>query len=161
LIEHTYNQPNTQIILRQHIQPWHPASLLLHEAATAVLRMAPGSFWKFSELLFEHQEEFYDTNVLHETRLQTYSRLAQLAGEIEGIDMKKFSDLLKITSPAGNAVTKDIKLMVRANRVVGVHGTPTVFFNGLEDQSISSRWTAQQWEDWCETNLKEAAVIVS
>lgn len=142
-----------QVIFRQQIQPWHPSSTLTHEAAAAVLRLAPEKFWDFSGALFKHQKEFFDINVVNETRNKTYERLAKIAGSV-GVDEKKFLDMLVIPETAdnpdalnvGNQVTDDIKWMTKVrylcrqaqgkylilnqtNRVIGVHVTPTVFFN--------------------------------
>jgi protein-disulfide isomerase len=110
--------PKLQVIFRQQIQPWHPSSTLVHEAAAAVLRIAPEKFWQFSADLF-----------------RTYERLAKIAGGV-GVNERKVLELLTVKEEAeigqlnvGNEVTNDIKLMVRLNRVVGVHVTPTVYFN--------------------------------
>lgn len=101
-------------------------------------------------------------SVVNEGRNETYKRLAKLAGEVEGVDGEKVFSLLKISEKAaddgslniGNQVTDDIKWMVKANRVIGAHVTPTVFFNGVEERSISSSWTLKQWEEWLEKNIK-------
>ena len=53
----------------------------------------------------------------------------------------------------GNKVTDDIKGMVKAARVVGVHFTPTVFFDGVEEKGISSSFTKEEWEEWLEKNV--------
>ncbi|TVY92254.1 hypothetical protein LAWI1_G003103 [Lachnellula willkommii] len=107
-----------QILFRQQIQPWHPSSTLVHEAAVAVLKLEPGKFWEFSKLLW--------------------------------IDDKPASDgSLNI----GNAVTNDLKVLVKMNRLVGVHVTPTVIFDGVVENSISSSFTGQQWEEWLEKNV--------
>ena len=161
LLEKKYSKPGVRLIFRQQIQPWHPSSTLVHEAGAAVLRVAPASFWQFSELLFEKQKEYFDVNVVNEPRNATYKRLAQLAGQVEGVDGKKIYDLLEVNDKPGedgslnigNKVTDDIKLMVKANRLTGVHVTPTVLFNGIEDRSISSGWTAEQWEEWLQKNV--------
>ena len=125
-----------RFLLRQQIQPWHPSSTLVHEAAAAVLQVAPGKFIDFSTTLFDHQKEYFDVNVVNETRNKTYERLAQLA-ETVGVGSSKIMALLKVPDqPAedgslnvGNGVTNDMKLMVKANRLTGVHVTPTVLFN--------------------------------
>ena len=125
-----------QFIFRQQIQPWHPSSTLVHEAGAAVLKLSPDRFWEFSKALFEQQKEFFDVNVVNETRNSTYKRLAKLAGSA-GVDEGKVFEMLKISDkPAddgslntGNQVTNDVKLMVKANRRTGVHVTPTVLFN--------------------------------
>lgn len=150
-----------QFLFRQQIQPWHPSSTLVHEAGAAVLSLAPDKFWPFSAALFEHQKEYFDVNVVHESRNDTYKRLAKLAGSV-GLEESKVLELLEISDKpgedgslnTGNKVTDDVKLMVKANRRVGVHVTPTVLFNGIEEGSISSSFTGQQWEEWLDKNIK-------
>ncbi|BCS21394.1 DsbA family protein [Aspergillus puulaauensis] len=152
-------QSRLQVIFRQHIQPWHPASTLTHEAGAAVLKIAPDKFWKFSAALFEHQQEFFDLNVVNETRNQTYERLAKVAESV-GIDKNNILELLIVADRTGqegqlntgNEVTNDIKLMVKAGRVVGVHVSPTAYFNGIEESGISSSFTPTQWEQWLAKN---------
>ncbi|KAJ9610580.1 hypothetical protein H2200_005357 [Cladophialophora chaetospira] len=160
LINQKYTSPGIRVIFRQQIQPWHPSSTLTHEAGAAVLRTAPNSFWAFSEKLFEHQKEYFDVNVVNEGRNETYKRLAKLAGSVEGVDEKTILDLLVVSDKpgedgslnVGNKVTDDVKFQVKANRVTGVHVTPTVLFNGVEERSISSGWTAEQWDEWLGKN---------
>lgn len=88
------------------------------------------------QALFDKQAEYFDVNVVNETRNNTYSRLSKLAGSV-GIDEKKIYSLLEISDKpgsdgslnSGNKVTNDIKLLTKANRLTGVHVTPTVLFN--------------------------------
>jgi len=149
-----------QIIFRQQIQPWHPSSTLTHEAAAAVLRLEPAKFWPFSAALFKDQKSFFDVNVVNETRNQTYGRLAKLAGEV-GVDEGKVLKMLTVSDKpgedgslnTGNEVTNDIKLMTKAARFCSIHVTPTVVFNGIEERSISSSFTAEQWEEWLQKNV--------
>jgi hypothetical protein len=141
-----------KFILRQQIQPWHPSSTLVHEAAAAVLQLSPGQFYPYSHLLFQNQKDYFDVNVVNEPRNETYRRLAKLASSLS-IEQDKMLDLLLISDKpgkdgslnSGNGVTNDIKLMVKvrsmllcdagdayfvkANRLTGVHVTPTVLFN--------------------------------
>lgn len=161
LIQEKYTNPGVRVIFRQQIQPWHPSSTLVHEAGAAVLRTAPNSFWAFSEKLFEQQKEYFDVNVVNEVRNDTYKRLAKLAGTVEGVDEKTILDLLLVPDKPdkdgglniGNKVTDDVKFMVKANRVTGVHVTPTVVFNGVEERSIGSSWTVEQWDEWLQKNV--------
>ena len=100
-------------------------------------------------------------NVVHEVRNDTYKRRSKLATSV-GLDEGKVFDLLKISDKpgedgslnVGNQVTDDVKLMVKANRRTGVHVTPTVLFNGIEEGSISSSFTGKQWEEWLDKNIK-------
>ncbi|KAH7060848.1 thioredoxin-like protein [Macrophomina phaseolina] len=149
-----------QIIFRQQIQPWHPSSTLVHEAGAAVLRLAPNKFYDFSKALFDKQADFFDVNVVNETRNNTYKRLAKVAGGV-GVDEKEFYSLLEISDKpgpdgslnSGNKVTDDVKVFVKTNRLVGIHVTPTVVFNGVVENSISSSFTKEQWEEWLEKNI--------
>lgn len=125
-------------------------------------RLAPGKFWEFSAKLFEKQGEYFDVNVVNEARNDTYKRLAKLAAEVTGVDEGKYYDLLAVSDKPGpdgslnigNKVTDDVKYQVKANRLTGVHVTPTVVFNGTLENSISSSWTKEQWEEWLEKNVK-------
>ncbi|KAF4311134.1 hypothetical protein GTA08_BOTSDO13341 [Botryosphaeria dothidea] len=149
-----------QIIFRQQIQPWHPSSTLVHEAGAAVLRLAPNKFYDFSKALFEKQGDFFDVSVVNETRNNTYKRLAKLAGGVD-LDEKEVYSLLEISDKpgpdgalnTGNKVTDDVKVFVKTNRLVGIHVTPTVVFNGVVENSISSSFTKEQWEEWLEKNI--------
>jgi len=149
-----------QFIFRQQIQPWHPSSTLTHEAAIAVLRLAPEKFYEFSKVLFDHQKEYFDVNVVHEARNATYARLAKLAGGV-GVDSEKVLKMLTIPDkPAedgslnvGNEVTNDLKLLIKAARASSVHVSPTVLFNGIEERSIGSSWSEEQWQEWLTKNI--------
>lgn len=162
VIKSHYSSPGVRVIFRQQIQPWHPSSTLVHEAGAAVLRAAPDRFWEFSAYLFEKQKEFFDVGVVNESRNETYKRLAKLAGRIEGVEESVIYDLLVVSDKpdqdgglnVGNKVTDDVKLMVKMNRMQGVHVTPTVVFDGVVENSISSSWSKEQWEEWLEKNLK-------
>ncbi|KAF2716754.1 hypothetical protein K431DRAFT_256922 [Polychaeton citri CBS 116435] len=151
---------NVQFIFRQQIQPWHPSSTLVHEAGAAVLQTNPEKFWDFSKALFDKQTEFFDVNVVNETRNKTYERLAKIASGV-GLDEKQIYGLLKISDKpgpdgslnSGNKVTNDIKLMVKANRLTGVHVTPTVLFNGVVENGISSSFSKDDWEGWLQKNV--------
>jgi len=151
---------NLSVIFRPQIQPWHPSSTLVHEAGAAVLKLSPDKFWDFSQKLFEKQTEFFDVNVVNETRNATYKRLAKIAGAV-GVDEGKVYGLLEIGDKpgkdgalnTGNGVTDDIKVMVKTNRLVGIHVTPTVVFNGVVENSISSSFSKEQWEEWLEKNI--------
>ncbi|KAF2797607.1 hypothetical protein K505DRAFT_297978 [Melanomma pulvis-pyrius CBS 109.77] len=151
---------NLVTIFRQQIQPWHPSSTLTHEAGLAVLRLSPTKFYDFSAALFAAQKDFFDANVVNETRNSTYRRLAKIAASV-GVSEEEVYGLLEISDkPAedgslnsGNGVTNDVKVQVKANRLVGVHVTPTVIFDGVVANEISSSWSVEQWEEWLGKNV--------
>ena len=108
----------------------------------------------------ERQKEYFDVNVVNEARNSTYKRLADLAGGVDGVDGSKILKLLTVSDKPGedgslnigNEVTNDVKLMVKANRVTGVHVTPTVMWDGVVEGSISSSWSKEQWKEWLDKN---------
>lgn len=119
-----------QFLLRQQIQPWHPSSTLVHEAALAVLRLKPSSFWAFSAALFDESKGYYDANVVGETRNQTYERLAELAERSVGVEKGELVRLLRVSDQpgeggslnAGNGVTDDVKMVVKVSFGVSCPG---------------------------------------
>lgn len=118
-----------------------------------MLRLSPSNFWDFSAHLFEHQTFFFDASVVAETRNETYKQLAKLAAGV-GVDGKENYSLLEISDKpdkngglnAGNRVTDDVKVMVKANRLVGVYVTPTVVFDGVVEGGILSGFSVGEWE---------------
>jgi hypothetical protein len=38
-------------------------------------------------------------------------------------------------------------------RLVGIHVSPTVVFNGVVANEISSSWTSEQWSEWLKKNV--------
>lgn len=117
-----------QFIFRQQVQPWHPSSTLVHEAGLAVLRTQPDKFWDFSKALFDKQTEYFDANVVNETRNKTYERLSKLASEV-GVDQKKIYGLLEISDKpdkdgglnVGNGVTDDLKIVVKVRSMLRLY----------------------------------------
>ncbi|KAI5862983.1 hypothetical protein GGS23DRAFT_605111 [Durotheca rogersii] len=152
---------NLQILFRQQIQPWHPASTLVHEAALAVLRLAPARYWAFSDALFQAQLDYFDEFLVDESRNQTYRRLAKLAASVTGVDEDQIYGLLEIPpkvregshANGGNKVTDDLKVQIKTARLVGVHVSPTVIFDGVVANDISSSWTTDQWSEFLTKNV--------
>ncbi|KAJ2012589.1 hypothetical protein GGI14_005759, partial [Coemansia sp. S680] len=140
------------IVFRHQVQPWHPTSTLLHEASLAVEKLNPLGFVPFSQALFEHQREYFDEANVEKTRTETYRQLADLAASINAIDDRQTMLQLLDIQPsaearnAGNAVTNDLKYHIRLARAKAVHVSPTVAFDGVADDSVSSSWTLDQWK---------------
>ncbi|KAK9463519.1 thioredoxin-like protein [Lipomyces oligophaga] len=150
-------------VFRNQIQPWHPSSTLVHEASLAVEKLAPEAFWAFSKALFDASAEYYDTEVYYESRNKTYERLAELAVKSAGIDKDEFLDLVGIPpstdgtpSNIGNKITNDLKVFVRQSRKSGIHVSPTVLVDGIENGAISSGWTTEQWIELLDSLAKES-----
>ncbi|GAO51248.1 hypothetical protein G7K_5356-t1 [Saitoella complicata NRRL Y-17804] len=151
-----------QFVFRNQIQPWHPSSTLTHEASLAIEMIDKSLFWDYSDVLFQRQKEYFDTAVSGETRIETYRRLARLAKEECGVDEGRMMELLEVKdvgkgskegTNGGNKVTDALKLMQKYNRQNSIHVTPTVTFNGVVDNSVSSSWDVDQWTDWLKEKM--------
>ncbi|KAJ2910943.1 hypothetical protein GGI21_000329 [Coemansia aciculifera] len=147
-LQHT----NLSIIFRHQVQPWHPASTLLHEASLAVEKLNPSAFVLFSQTLFDHQREFFDEATVEKTRAEMYRQLADLAASVNAIDDRQALLQLLDIQPnaeeprnAGNAVTADLKYHIRLARKMAVHVSPSVAIDGVIDDEFSSSWTLDQW----------------
>lgn len=53
----------------------------------------------------------------------------------------------------GNGVTNELTVLIKMNRMQGIHVTPTVVFNGVVDNGISSGFSGEQWVEWLEKNV--------
>lgn len=115
-------------------------------------------FWQFSKALFDKQKEYFDVNVVNETRNATYARLAKLGATSIGVEEEEMYELLKIPEKAGedgalnsgNKVTDDLKVTVKMARTNGTHVTPTVWLDGVEAKEVGSGWSKEEWMKWLE-----------
>lgn len=136
------------------IQPWHSNSNYLHEFSLSVAKLirerelTSELFWSVSESLFKNIKKFSDNANSDKGRNEIYADIykavtedvelpfskEEVLGNIQIAQVKDESDY----DNAGNAVTVDVKYFTRYQRTVGVHVTPTVSVNGIENGGISS-----------------------
>jgi len=138
-----------KIIFRNQVQPWHASSTLTHEAGLAVARVTPEKFWPFSLLLLQRQGEYYDIPSSTLTPIQIREKLASLYAElgVRGDQVDSFKDLLtnKSTPNGGVSVTDDLKYTIKYTRQNGVHVSPSVLWDGILANEISSSWGETEW----------------
>ncbi|TFK94259.1 hypothetical protein K466DRAFT_561218 [Polyporus arcularius HHB13444] len=140
-----------KVIFRNQVQPWHGSSTFVHEAGIAVARIAPEDFWKFSLALFKRQGEYFDIPTSTLTPVQIRENLAKLVAETIGADKAaQFGDLLtlKSTPNGGVAVTDDLKYTIKYSRQNGIHVSPTVLWDGLIANEVSSSWGEKEWTEF-------------
>jgi len=142
-------------IIRLQVQPWHASSILTHESALAVARVAPDCFWRYSLELWKNQLDFFDIPSSTRTPVQTREKLVELALPIVGEDKReKLLDLLKHkTSPNGGVdVTNELKYTIKFSRQNGIHVSPTVLWDGLVANEVSSSWGKEEWSEFLMNN---------
>ncbi|KAF8645475.1 hypothetical protein AX16_007761 [Volvariella volvacea WC 439] len=143
-------------IIRLQVQPWHASSTLTHEAGLAVLRASPEHFWPFTLALFNVQGEYFDIPSSTLTPLQIREKLAGVAATVIPPEaVEKFKDLLalKSTPNGGTAVTEDLKYTIKFSRQNGIHVSPTVLWDGLIQNEISSGWGESEWENFLQNKV--------
>jgi hypothetical protein len=138
-----------KIIFRNHVQPWHGSSTFTHEAGLAVARVAPEKFWPFSLLLLQRQGEFYDIPTSNLSPVQIRGKLALLFAEtgVSGDKVEAFKELLKLkgTPNGGVSVTDELKYTIKFSRQNGVHVSPSVLWDGILVNEVSSSWGEAEW----------------
>ncbi|KAK7470201.1 hypothetical protein VKT23_001639 [Stygiomarasmius scandens] len=142
-----------KVIFRPQVQPWHATSTFVHEAGLAVARVSPQHYWPFSLALFKNQGDYFDQPSLTRTPLEIRGNLAKLAGDVIGPDsslVKDFASLLehKGSPNGGNSITDDLKYTVKFSRQNGIHVSPTVLWDGLIANEISSSWGEKEWTEF-------------
>lgn len=144
-------------IIRLQVQPWHASSTFTHEAALAVARVSPEHFWPFSLVLFKNQGDYFDIPTSTLTPIQIRENLAKLAAEvIPSNKVDEFKDLLKLkSSPNGGiAVSDDLKYTIKFSRQNGIHVSPTVLWDGLIANEISSSWGETEWTEFLNAKVQ-------
>ena len=142
-------------------QPWHPQTVYLHEVSLLVKKHSPAAFAKFVRAVYKEFAggfgRFFDEDTYEKSRKEIYAELVELAGGV-GADKEKIAadlKLMKLVLPpaapkpelmALTEATTAIKWAVQYQRKRGVHTTPTVFVNGIENGICSSGWDAAKWE---------------
>ncbi|KAF1803378.1 thioredoxin-like protein [Mucor lusitanicus] len=154
-VESTYPD-KFQFIFRQQVQPWHASSTIVHEAAIAVEKIDNKKFFEFSDALFANQKEYFDEALENKTRRETAESLAKLAEQV-GIPSAKVLELISNGTGEpknhGNQVSNDLKLCIKIGRQNGIHVSPTVLVDGIKDDSVSSGWELNQWQEYLKSKL--------
>ena len=89
-----------RVVVRPTPQPWHVSSMLTHESALAVARIAlddpqetvdpsRNAFWIYSQALMREQERFFDNAVRSKTPDQVRGELATIAVNVLGEDIRR------------------------------------------------------------------------
>mmetsp|Transcript_5615 Transcript_5615/g.11863 ORF Transcript_5615/g.11863 Transcript_5615/m.11863 type:complete len:208 (-) Transcript_5615:62-685(-) len=136
-------------------QPWHPQGTILAEAVLAVEAVSPTALVPFISRIYEtRSDKWTDEKTVDKTRNQLYDECAALAADV-GVDAAAVRDQLTIKPDlkSGNLVRGLFKQYVKFARKNGMHVSPTVVVNGLEEGSISSGWTLEQWKEYVNGKL--------
>jgi hypothetical protein len=125
--------------------------------------------------LFKHQQDYFDTPSQDLTPRQIREKLAQLASNLLPSDaLAEFKDLLTVNKESlngGTGVTDDLKynsmcsissqfypfificFLAKFSRQNSIHVSPTVMWDGLIANEVSSGWEQQAWVDFFESKV--------
>lgn len=137
---------NIEFIFRHQIQPWHIQSTLVHTVIMGVAREQPKRLFDAITSLFKRQRELFDEHIEQKSQVEIYEKILSILKEETQIELDlNLFRIKQSESNAGNSLTTDVKYHIKYSRKHGVHVSPTVFVDGLEDSDISSQWTLEQW----------------
>jgi len=83
------------------------------------------------------------------SQVEIYEKIWSLFNEVTQIelDINLFRTKRKECN-AGNAIKRDVKYHIKYAWKHGIHASPTVFIDGLEEPEISSQWSVDQWNTY-------------
>jgi len=138
-----------EFIFRHQIQPWHNQSALVHTVIIAVAREQPSRIFDAITGLFKRQRELFDEHIEEKSQVEIYEKILSILNEETQIQLDINLFRTKRTeSNAGNSITPDLKYHIKYARKHGIHVSPTVLVDGLEENDISSQWTVDQWNTY-------------
>jgi hypothetical protein len=138
-----------EFIFRHQIQPWHATSALVHTVIMAVAREQPSRLIDAITGLFKRQRELFDEHVEDKSQVEIFDKILSILNDETKIQLDRDLFRTKRTeSNAGNALTTDLKYHTKYARKHGIHVSPTVLVDGLEEADISSQWTGDQWKTY-------------
>jgi len=146
-----------KIILRLQPQPWHASSMVTHEAVLAVARVAPEHLLRYLKELYDVSEQYYDIPASNSTPVQLRGKLVDVGSQIlssEQISKAKDLLVLRSTPNGGNAVTDDLKYFIKLGRQNSIHASPTVIWDGLVANEVSSSWGETEWTKFFDEKAK-------
>lgn len=146
-----------QFLHYQYPQPWHAPGAYAAEISLAVEAVDPTKYLATCQLFFAEQQKLvFDCVSYDMTRTAMYEKLATAAAEATGVDKAAILEKVKFlgSSPnSGNEMGQMMKWYVKHGRKNGIHVTPTVYVNGIEEGTISSGWTLEQWSEYLDEKL--------
>jgi len=146
-----------QFLHYQYPQPWHAPGAYAAEVSLAVEAVNPSCYLPTCQYFFRKQAELaFDCVSYDRTRSAMYSILASAAAEASGVDAASVLQKVQFlgTSPnAGNEMGQLVKWYAKHGRKNGIHVTPTVLVNGIEEPSISSGWSLDAWTEYLDNKL--------
>ncbi len=151
---------DVQFVFMHQIQPWHPQSVLMAEASMAAWKVGGmESFLDYSDVLYEHQTDFFDANIWELSRKEITERLILLhpsksiQKEMEELlAFRKIEGMLN----TGTQMTDDMKLYIKLGRQTGIHVSPTTCLNGIVVDTSSS-WKLKEWSEFLDHYIKVSA----
>jgi len=105
-----------------------------------------GKAIELMKVIYDQRELFTDDATLDKTTRDVWGVVAGLAESV-GLDKASFLGRFEYLEDGGSPVMKRLKHYIKAGRKQGIHVSPTVFMNGVEDGSVGSSWSAEEWQD--------------
>lgn len=152
------------LVTRPYPQPFHYFAMFHTEAVLVFGYAHPDLFWSYLTAVFDTQTEYFNVPVstmtpsacrdkLTEVALSVLEKHGKLGSGPRSKAFGEFRDRLEVKQKGdyingGNESLDDMKYLIKVGRQDGVHVTPTVLLNGLKEDSVSSSWGKEEWEQF-------------
>ncbi|ORY24885.1 hypothetical protein BCR39DRAFT_545711 [Naematelia encephala] len=158
------------VIARLYPQPFHYMSAIVVEAMIVFGQLYPNLFWPYTTAIFDNQRTFFNVPANTLTPNTVRDQLSEIAVDVLEKNGKlgqgpksqvfgQFRDKIDVKASSdghingGNDGTVDMKYLIKLGRQNAVHVTPTAFFDGLKDDSVSSSWGKEEWDKYLTAKL--------
>ncbi|EIW68649.1 hypothetical protein M231_00521 [Tremella mesenterica] len=157
-------EKDLSVVLWPYPQPFHHFSPFHVEALLLVSTIYPHVYVDYFRKLMDTQDPFKNRPVSNMTPSECRDQLTQIAvdlleanGGLKGPKSQVYGDIrsrLDVGGKPGEGDNKGseafdlMKYCIKRGRQNAIHVTPTVMFDALRYDSVSSSWGKEEWEKW-------------
>jgi len=130
---------NIRFYLHTFPLPYHHNGFFAAQGLRLMNELAPTLTWKFIDLIFDNQDQFWDGPTADVTANQVISSFASLTEKNLGFSSKLYIDAMQ-----NDTFNEDTRVSWKFGCSRGVSGTPTFFVNGILVMADPT-WTLSDW----------------
>jgi len=119
--------------------PYHHNGFYAAQGLRLINSQAPALTWKFVDLIFDNQDQFWDGATADNTQNQVISAFGSLVQKNLGFSSSQF-----VAGMNNDSYNEDARVSWKFGCARGVSGTPTFFVNGILVMADPS-WSLSDW----------------
>eukprot|EP01100_Stratorugosa_tubuloviscum_P006559 TRINITY_DN281_c0_g4_i1.p1 TRINITY_DN281_c0_g4~~TRINITY_DN281_c0_g4_i1.p1 ORF type:complete len:213 (-),score=99.42 TRINITY_DN281_c0_g4_i1:216-854(-) len=135
----TYNENQLRLIVHLFPLPYHFYAYTTARASVVINQINPSVFWKWIDVIFDNQAQFFNSATQNQTYNEVLDQLADLVESELAINKTTFLNGMHDSSTDSAA-----RLSWKFGAGRSVFGTPIFAVNGVLTQADQT-WTTQRW----------------